>query len=212
MNFSPAVAAIVITSCSNDGPRIASATREQGSLLRVRSALFAIWSQSDEENGRFVSDALALRPLEVALRRRQTPSLPDEVKIDLLRWTTPESLDLLRGTPINCLVVPWAAGLAEDEEQQNQLQPLLARASALELQVVGRVWPPADIKNSASRGHALGLSALALPSLPEATLAVPVIEWAERDKINWNASSTAVVLSDCVWPGIRGNAGRRAQR
>jgi hypothetical protein len=115
---------------------------------------------------------------------------------------------MLRGTPINCLVVPWAAGLAEDEEQQKQLQPLLARASALELQVVGRVWPPADVKNSATRGHALGLSALALPSLPEATLAVPVIEWAERDKINWKASSTAVVLSDCVWPGIRGNAGR----
>ena len=147
-------------------------------------------------------------PLEVVLRRRQTPSLPDEVKVDLLKWTAPESLELLRGTPINCLIVPWAAGVAEDEEQQEQLRPLLVRASALGVQVVGRVWPPADPKNTATRGQALGLSALALPPLPETALALPVIEWAERDKINWNASSTAVALSDSVWPGIRGNAGR----
>ena len=147
-------------------------------------------------------------PLEVALRRRQAPSLPDEVKVNLLKWTAPESLDLLRGTPINCLIVPWAAGVAEDEEQQRQLQPLLARARALGLEVVGRVEPPADPKNSATRGHALGLSALALPPLPETALALPVIEWAERDKINWNASSATVALSDSVWPGIRGNAGR----
>ena len=146
--------------------------------------------------------------LEVALRRRQTPSLPDEVKAGLLQWMAPESLELLRGTPINCLIVPWAAGLGEDEEQQRQLQPLLARAQALGLEVVGRVHSPADVKNAAARGHAAGLSALALPSLPETTLALPVIEWAERDQIHWNASSTAVALTDCVWPGIRGNAGR----
>jgi len=72
-------------------------------------------------------------PLEVALRRRQTPILPDEVKVNLLKWTAPESLELLRGTPINCLIVPWAAGVAEDEEQQRQLRPVLARARALGL-------------------------------------------------------------------------------
>jgi len=147
-------------------------------------------------------------PLEVALRRRQTSSLPEEVKVSLLQWMGPESLTLLRGTTINCLIVPWAAGVGEDEEQQRQLRPLLARAQALGLEIVGRVHPPADIKNAATRGHAAGLSALALPSLPETTLALPVIEWAERDKINWNASSTTVALTDCVWPGIRGNAGR----
>ena len=147
-------------------------------------------------------------PLEVALRRRQTPSLPHEFKANLLQWMAPESLKLLSGTPINCLIVPWAAGVAEDEEQQRQLRPLLARAQALGLEVVGRVYPPADIKNAATGGHAAGLSALALPSLPETTLALPVIEWAERDQIHWNASSTAVALTDCVWPGIRGNAGR----
>ena len=100
-------------------------------------------------------------PLEVALRRRLTPTLPDDVKVSLLKWSAPESLELLRATPINCLIVPWAAGVAEDEEQQRQLQPLLARAQALGLQVVGRVQPPADLKNAATRGHAAGLSALA---------------------------------------------------
>ena len=147
-------------------------------------------------------------PLEVALRRKQTPGLPEAMKINLLKWAEPESLELLRGTAINCLIVPWAAGVAEDEEQQRQLQPLLARARVLGLQVVGRVQQPADLKNSATWGDILSLSALALPSLPETVLVQPVIEWAERDKINWNASSTAVALTDCVWPGIRGNAGR----
>jgi hypothetical protein len=147
-------------------------------------------------------------PLEVVLRRRQTLSLPDEFKANLLQWMAPELLKLLGGTPINCLIVPWAAGVVEDEEQQRQLQPLLARARVLGLEVVGRVHAPADIKKAAICGHAAGLSALALPSVPETALALPTIEWAERDKINWNASSAAVALSDSVWPSVRGNAGR----
>jgi hypothetical protein len=51
-------------------------------------------------------------PLEVALRQRQTPSLPDAVKANLLRWTAPESLDVLRGTRARhsqaCLAVATA--------------------------------------------------------------------------------------------------------
>jgi hypothetical protein len=66
-------------------------------------------------------------PLEAALRRRLTPTLPD-LKASLLKWSAPESLELLRGTPINCLIVPWAAGLAEDETAN--LRPLLARAES----------------------------------------------------------------------------------
>jgi hypothetical protein len=98
--------------------------------------------------------------------------LPNEVKVNLLKWTAPESLELLRGTPINCLIVPWAAGVAEDGEQQRQLQPLLARAQALGLEVVGRVQPPADLKNALTSGRAAGLSAIALSSVPETTPAL----------------------------------------
>lgn len=147
-------------------------------------------------------------PLEVALRRRQTPTLPEEVKTDLLKWIQPESLELLRGTPINCLIVPWAAGVTEDENQQKQLQPLLVRAKALGLEVVGRVHPPADFKNAVAGRRAAALSAIALSSFPETRPSLPVIEWAERQEINWNSTSTAVVLSDSVWPGIRSNGGR----
>ena len=147
-------------------------------------------------------------PLEVALRRRGTTSLPDEVQVNLLRWMAPGSLELLKDTPINCLIVPWAAGLPEDEEQQRGLQPLLASARTLGVQVVGRVQTPADPKKAATCGHALGLFALALPSLPTTELDLPVVEWAERDRINWNGSSIAVAVSDAVWPGIRGKAGR----
>jgi hypothetical protein len=35
-----------------------------------------------------------------------------------------------------------------------------------------------------------------------------VIEWTERGQLKRNSCSTAVTLSDAVWPGIRSNAGR----
>lgn len=147
-------------------------------------------------------------PLEVALRRRQIPTLHDEVKVGLLKWIQPEALELLRGTPINCLIVPWAAGVTEDENQQKQLQPLLVRAKAQGVEVIGRVQSPADFKNAVAGGRAATLSAIAVSSFPETTPSLPVIEWAERQGINWSSSSTAVALSDSVWPGIRSNGGR----
>jgi hypothetical protein len=129
------------------------------------------------------------------------------VEASLLKWLAPESLELLRGTPINCLIVPWAAGVDEDAEQQRQLQPLLAQARTLGLTIVGSLHPPADLKRAALGAHGAGLSALASPSLHQTGLALPLIEWTERDKIHWNNTSTVVALSDAVWPGIRGNRG-----
>jgi hypothetical protein len=145
-------------------------------------------------------------PLEEALRKRRSPPSSDS-NASLMRWSEPESLDLLRGTPINCLVVPWAAGLAEDQEQQKRLRQLLSRGRTLGLHFVGRLEPPADPKAAAALAYSAGLSAIALESVSDTALALPVVQWSERQKINWSASSPVVALNDCIWPGIRGNTG-----
>jgi hypothetical protein len=145
-------------------------------------------------------------PLEEALRRRRSPPSSDS-NASLMRWSEPESLDLLRGTPINCLVVPWAAGLAEDQEQQQRLSQLLSRGRTLGLHFVGRLEPPADPKAAAALAYSAGLSAIALESVSDTALALPVVQWSQRQKINWSASSPVVALTDCIWPGIRGNVG-----
>jgi hypothetical protein len=81
----------------------------------------------------------------------------------LSAWTKPESLAILAGTPIDCLVVPWADGGAGDAAQQAALAPLLAAARERGLAVVGWVAGP-DLRPAALAAHAAGLAALATES------------------------------------------------
>ena len=52
-------------------------------------------------------------PLGIALRSK-SPSLSTELKEALDAWAQPGALELLMGTPINCLIVDWAGGVPED--------------------------------------------------------------------------------------------------
>lgn len=147
-------------------------------------------------------------PLEARLRKRSSNG--DRGSDDSLSsWLDPASLDLLRGTPINCLVLPWSAGLPEDKDQQRRLQPLLAAARSLELHGVGRVMA-GDLEAEAVRAQAAGLTALAMENIPQARLSLPVIQWAALEKVRWNSAPPVLSLVDAVWPGIRGNGGAGA--
>lgn len=73
-------------------------------------------------------------PLETALN--------PTAKAALEAWHRPEALSILRDTAINCVVVTWSAGKAEDAEQQKTLQPLIARAREMGLAVAGRYFGP----------------------------------------------------------------------
>ena len=48
------------------------------------------------------------------------------------------ALDILKGTPINCLVVEWAAGAPEDAAQQEALKPLIEAGRGKGISFVAR--------------------------------------------------------------------------
>ena len=52
-------------------------------------------------------------PLVIA-QRSKSQSLDAEVKETLAAWALPASLDMLKGTAINCLIVDWAEGGPQD--------------------------------------------------------------------------------------------------
>lgn len=57
------------------------------------------------------------------------------------------------GTPVNCLVISWAAELPEDAQQQNTAGPLLAEANRRKLSVVGWVEGTGGRSQRGGRGR-----------------------------------------------------------
>jgi hypothetical protein len=98
-------------------------------------------------------------PLEVE-RRVRAKSLPPEpaVRETLLRWYEPETLDLLAGTPINCLLVTWSIGAddALERKQQQLIQTYTRLARARGIVVLGLVYSDSGeavyIKSAATAG------------------------------------------------------------
>ncbi|HTT61404.1 MAG TPA: hypothetical protein VMG35_06170, partial [Bryobacteraceae bacterium] len=69
-------------------------------------------------------------PLAVAQHSASVPASP-EVASALGRWYQPWSLDLLRDTPFNCVIVTWAgdnAGAGLEREQHRIVREYAAQA------------------------------------------------------------------------------------
>lgn len=97
-------------------------------------------------------------PLE--LLRRAGASHPDIIR----NWYHPRTLDLLEGTPINCLLVTWSTGAAAAvEAEQQQLVAAYARAAhERRIALVGLVYPGADPGRTVAAALDAGLAGLAL--------------------------------------------------
>ena len=67
-------------------------------------------------------------PLEIERRSRREGFSADE-RDTLEQWAAPGMLERLEGTPVNCLVVPWAEGTSFDADQARVLAPLVAARS-----------------------------------------------------------------------------------
>src|ERR1700733_11938610 len=86
-------------------------------------------------------------PLELARRSKAKSPVPSPDAKNpeagagemLDAWAQPAALDILNGTPVNCLIVEWAAGAAEDSAQQQALKPLIEAGHAKGLSFVGKV-------------------------------------------------------------------------
>jgi hypothetical protein len=139
-------------------------------------------------------------PLEIA-RRQKAEGFTAQAKQVLEYWHGPAALDILQGTPVNCLVVSWAAGLAEDAEQQRTIRSLVDAARQRNLAVIGWVDGQPDSRAAVAAAQAAGLAAVAIQGFSGKS-EFPVIPWSERAQAPWDTTAPVLPVTDNVWPGV----------
>jgi hypothetical protein len=159
-------------------------------------------------------------PLEVA-RRVQDKTLPADpaVREAIARWYDAETLDLLKGTPVNCLLVTWSTGdNAAVERQQHELVKAYARlAHERGIVVLGLVYPGADPSMFVGPAMEAGLDGLvlegefpggaafvqhvekALAAADSVAVVIPII----RNAASERTSARPIVAVEGVRPGSR---------
>lgn len=107
-------------------------------------------------------------------------------------WRNSSLLDLLQGTPINCLLVNWGA--------QKPEAGWMDEARRRNIAVVGMV--------ESGEGKGTALEAARKASLPAVALDdpagvnMPAIAWGDKGKLPWGSAAGAFAFTDAVWPGI----------
>jgi hypothetical protein len=144
-------------------------------------------------------------PLDIARREKQGDLSPEARKA-LERWHDPAALTILKSSPIDCLVLSWAAGLPQDTEQQKSLGPLLAAARTNNLATLGWVDGTAAPEPAIAAAKAAGLSAVAIKGFAGKS-DFPVIAWGNRSAIPYDSPGPVLPLTDNVWPGVSVSTG-----
>jgi hypothetical protein len=97
-------------------------------------------------------------------RRAATGTLPADaaVRQAIADWYDPATLELLEGSPVNCLLVTWSAGTdaALEQRQQALLKGYIQAARRRNLAILGLVYPGAEaaaIAAAAADAHLDGL-------------------------------------------------------
>jgi hypothetical protein len=114
------------------------------------------------------------------------------------RWMSndPKSLDLVAGTPVNCLLV----------EERLWSAPFAGRAKELGIATLGVVRPGGDPVASAKKAAATGLTGLALEGeFDDAVVAEikPAVELTTRRRIRWDGPADILGTRQGLWPGIQ---------
>jgi len=145
-------------------------------------------------------------PLEIA-RRGKSGTLTPEIRQTLEKWHDPAALALLKDSPVDCLVLSWAAGLPEDAEQQKTAAPLVAAARQRGLSVVA--WTEGAIDNQAAiaSAKAAGLTAIAIPNF-KGKSEFPVIASSDRSAAAYDSPGPLIAVTGNVWPGVAPSAAR----
>jgi hypothetical protein len=125
----------------------------------------ALWGASAGTPESWVPARWQGGPLEVA-RRTKDKTLPADpaVRDVIPNWYDPATLDLLKNSPINCLLVTWSAG--EDAGTERQQQDLVKAYTRLAhergIAVLGLVYPGADQSKFAAAAVEAGLDGVVL--------------------------------------------------
>ena len=139
-------------------------------------------------------------PLEIA-RREKIEGFSPRIRQALERWHEPAALEILKETPVDTIVVSWAAGLPSDAEQWRTAVPLIEAARRLNVTVVGWVDGAADPRQTVAAAKNAGLSAVAIRGFQDSA-DLPVIAWSEREDVPWDSPRGAVAVTGNVWPGV----------
>lgn len=99
-------------------------------------------------------------PLEVERRGKVAPAAAEVLR----EWLQPVSLDLLKDTPINCLLVSWSSGAAEkiEAEQQKLVTEFTSAAHARGVSVLGVLYTGASARRAVQAALKAGLDGLVL--------------------------------------------------
>jgi hypothetical protein len=140
-------------------------------------------------------------PLDVA-RRENEKGIPAETAGVLSSWLDPASLALVQGTPVNCLVVSWASGLAADAAQQQALKPLIDKGKQTGLAFVGLIEGGADKAAALAAAQSAGLSAVTMEGDTPGSAGLPVIPRNHAAHVRSAANSPILGISDGLFPGV----------
>jgi hypothetical protein len=136
-------------------------------------------------------------PLDIA-RGEKTKGFTADTAAVLRSWQDPASLAVVQGTPVNCLVVSWAA----DAGQQEALKPLIEKGKQAGLEFVGLIQGEADKPAAVAAAQSAGLAAVAMEGDAPANAGVPVIPWNKASQVRSSAKSPVVGVADGVFPGL----------
>ncbi len=140
-------------------------------------------------------------PLPIA-QQSKSQSRAADVKESLEAWALPASLEILKGTPVNCLIVDWATGASQDQAQQKTLQPLVEAGRQLGIAFIGKIGAKENVGASVEAAKAAGLSATILSDSPGASFDLPMIRQFSREKVKWDTTTPIFISTDNVWPGV----------
>jgi len=140
-------------------------------------------------------------PLEIATRLK-TQTLRAELKEALAAWIEPPALELLKGTPVNCLIVDWADGEPQAVEQQRALRPLIEAGRRLGISFVGQVTSRQDPEAAIAAGLQAGLAGVLLENPPARPNSAPVILRSPRPKVPWDSAFPILSVTENLWPGL----------
>jgi hypothetical protein len=141
-------------------------------------------------------------PLEWARRSKSQEAKP-ELKEAIEAWAQPAALDLLKGTPVNCLVVNWAGGVPEDSDQQQTLSSLIGAGRQRGISFIGKIAAGEGATASVASARAAGLSAVMPADSSGRSFDLPVILSYPRDKMTWEAASPIYCATGNEWPGLK---------
>ena len=120
-------------------------------------------------------------------------------------WTDPSSLDLVKGTPVNCLLIPW------DDARAGGIRNLAASAAQQRIHTLAVLTPDADARAAARKAVEAKLDGIVLEGDFSAdtakhireTLQTLVVEITPRAKMKLGGPDRILGTDQAVWPGIQ---------